>query len=368
MKKYIYILICTVFIPVYLCAINPNDVDYKNFSWKHVATQMPDSWYGTSDAKEVAENVLKYQCEIGGWPKNTSFHKSVNEQEMAQIKATGIGATFDNDATTMEMIFLAKIYAQQPDEKYKKAFEKALNYIFEAQYKNGGWPQFYPYRSGRTVSYSAHITYNDDAMTNVMNLLKNIYQENELYAALSLNEDLIKQSKTSFDKGVECILNTQIVRDGKPTVWCAQHDAVTLAPAKARSYELESFSGDESVDVVMLLMNIENPDEKIIKAIQGAKAWFETHNVKGLRYQKVRNTDGSVCRKLVEDADASLLWARFYDLDTELPFFCSRDGVKRTTVEEISGERQNGYNWYTDAPARFLAVYPEWARKWNVED
>ena len=36
---------------------------------------------------------------------------------------------------------------------------------------------------------------------------------------------------------MECILNTQVKQNGKLTVWCAQHDEHTLAPAKAHEEE-----------------------------------------------------------------------------------------------------------------------------------
>jgi hypothetical protein len=45
------------------------------------------------------------------------------------------------------------------------------------------------------------------------------------------------RARQAIDKGVECILKTQVVQEGKLTVWCAQHDERTLAPAKARAYE-----------------------------------------------------------------------------------------------------------------------------------
>ena len=79
-----------------------------------------------------------------------------------------------------------------------------------------------------------------------------------------------ERCQAAFDKGVECILNTQIIVDGKPTVWCAQHDEQTLQPASARAYELPSFSGAESVGIVQLLMNIDHPSQRVIDAVKGA--------------------------------------------------------------------------------------------------
>ena len=31
----------------------------------------PDAWYATPEARQVAEAILTYQTEAGGWPKNT---------------------------------------------------------------------------------------------------------------------------------------------------------------------------------------------------------------------------------------------------------------------------------------------------------
>ena len=58
------------------------------------------------------------------------------------------------------------------------------------------------------------------------------------------------------------------------------------------------------------------------------------------------------------------MWARFYDLETELPYVCDRDGIKKKSLEEIGYERRNGYSWYTDKPQEVLGKYPVWKAKW----
>ena len=78
----------------------------------------------------------------------------------------------------MEMLFLSKIYKQNPQEKYKIAFLKGLDYLLMAQYENGGWSQFYPLEK----KYSSHITYNDDAMVNVLKVLKEINEQTDFYS------------------------------------------------------------------------------------------------------------------------------------------------------------------------------------------
>lgn len=347
---------------------------YLGKRWGEVATRMPADWYGSEEAKLVAENVMLAQKDMGGWEKNKPYHQAFTEEEKAEYARTKSekGGTFDNGATITELRFLAKVYRQMEDEKYRIAFKKGLNYIFVAQYKNGGWPQYFPVKEANseiqtdhTVPYSMHITFNDNAMVNIMMFLKDVYADNEEFVPLQISKkDKLKAVK-AFDKGIHCFLKTQIIVNGKPTVWCAQHDEVTLTPANARSYELASFSGSESVGIVLLLMGIEHPSKEIIESVKGAKEWFETHKIEGIRIDTEIDQDGKRNRVVVEDKNAPALWGRFYDLETGKPFFCSRDGIKRNTLAEISFERRNGYSWYTGAPEIVLNKYPEWEAKQN---
>ncbi|MGG6549366.1 UNVERIFIED_CONTAM: pectate lyase, partial [Prevotella sp. 15_C9] len=83
----------------------------------------------------------------------------------------------------------------------------------------------------------------------------------------------------AFDKGIECILATQIVTDGQLTVWCQQHDRETLKPASARAYELPSYCSAESAAIVRLLMTLPKPDARIKRAVHGAMKWFDTYKL-----------------------------------------------------------------------------------------
>ncbi|MFK7922646.1 MAG: pectate lyase [Bacteroidia bacterium] len=366
MKRNTLVLVVCLLLSALASLAQSSEPGYLDKKWKQVATQMPETWYGSGEAKIVAENVLLSQKEIGGWEKNKAYHRPFSASEKAhytQDKAE-IGATFDNDATITELRFLAKMYAQIKDERYKEAFERGLEYIFVSQYDNGGWPQFYPLREG----YYSHITFNDDAMVNIMEFLDEIASEKELFAALKLDQLTKTKVRKSFEQGIDCILKTQIKVNDKLTVWCAQHDVKTLAPAQARSYELASFSGAESVDIVLLLMKVANPSPEIIAAINGAVKWFEAHKIEGIKLEQEIDQNGKKNRIVVEDQAAPPLWGRFYDLESSKPYFCSRDGIKKSTLAEISHERRNGYSWYTNAPAKVLQQYPEWQRDWDRTD
>jgi pectinesterase len=335
MKKFSEIILAILVLSFGVHIINAQ-TSISQRSWKHVATQMPDSWYGSDESKAVAENVLLYQRNVGGWPKNLPMHKPLTDKEKAAIlKAKDtLDAILDNDATTTEMKFLARMYNKTGTEKYSAAFKNGLDYILKAQYDNGGWPMFYPLRKG----YYSHITYNDNCVVNIMEMLKDIFNKKPLYLFIE-TEDVVSRAKKAFDKGIDCILKTQIIVKNEPTVWCAQHNEKTLLPARARSYELPSFSGLESVNIIKLLMQLPDPSPAMIKSVQGAVEWLDAHRIKNTRWESFINKDGLKDRRIVSDPKAGDLWARFYDLDTESPYVCDRDGIKKKTLEEIGYER-----------------------------
>lgn len=313
----------------------------------------PEAWYRSEEAKTVANNVLSYQTDSGAWPKNTDTVKRPFTGKRKDLKPT-----FDNGATMDELRFLASCFQATEHKPYQQAFQRGLDYIFIAQYPNGGWPQYYPL----SKQYHRHITFNDGSMVRVMEFLREVAND-PLYTFVAATDR--KKAATAFDKGIDCILRCQIRIDGKRTVWCAQHDEVTLAPATARSYELPSLSGSESVGITRLLMSLEKPNSEMIAAVEGAVAWFEKSAQRGIRIESVKDPEapGGKDKVIVKDAEARPLWARFYDLKNQQPMFCDRDGVPKTSYSAIGHERRNGYSWYgTWAQSLIEKDYPKWKK------
>ncbi|WP_236972626.1 pectate lyase [Membranihabitans marinus] len=364
MMKFIYTtaLFFTFNVVALIAQTNHHTEDYLSLSWDYVASKMPAEWYSSAQALAVADNLLVAQKDVGGWPKNQPFHHEFTDEQKSDFYSgkSEIGATFDNGATITELRFLAKVFSHHKYHEYRKAIENGIEYILEAQYENGGWPQFFPSRRADEVTYSDHITYNDNAMVNIMYFLRDIIEDAKDLKELRLNPFVKRRVQQAYDLGIECILNTQIVDRGQPTVWCAQHDAVTLAPAKARSYELESFSGAESIRIIKFLMSIDQPSDRIVAAIDGAIQWLEDVKIEGVKVEKIRNKDGELDRFVFSDPNAKPLLARFYDLKTRKPFFCDRDGVKKHRLADIGYERRNGYSWYTSYPSELVS---EWKNR-----
>lgn len=311
------------------------------------------------EACRIGEQVLMWQRVTGGWPKNVDMTVPLTDSlrhEVLLQKSRLNDSTTDNGATSQQLTFLAYLYHYTKDARFQAGFIRGVEYLLSGQYPNGGWPQFWPEKK----NYQWHITYNDDAMINTMTLLRDIALQKTPYDGDLTTEQLRKRLQKAFDKGVECILATQIVVDGKPTIWCQQHDHETLLPTPARAYELASFCPVESAQIIRLLMEIPNPSELICKSIHGAMNWLEGHQLKGIRIEQFQNEEGKRDIRVVEDEDATPIWARFYDLESEKPFFCDRDGIPRSQLSEIGYERRTGYSWYNARPAQLFPLYEKW--------
>ncbi|WP_281226237.1 pectate lyase [Flavobacterium aquiphilum] len=358
MKKIKIVIVLAVLIGLNTCLYS----QISNQKWPSIINDKEPSWFATNEAKEVAENVLLYQRNIGGWPKNIQMQNPLTpaeKQKLIALKADTKEVTTDNGATCQEMLFLSKMYAQVPDERYKNAFLAGVDYLLKAQYENGGWPQFYPLKKG----YYTHITYNDNSMANIMNVLKEVAEKTDYYS-IKAPDATAEKAQKAFNKGIDCILKTQYKQNGVLTAWCAQHDEVTLLPANARAFELASLSGQESAKLVLLLMSVKNPSPEIITAVNSAVAWFEKTKITDLREERVPVPNSKIMEKvMVKDPNASPLWARFMELSDNTPFFCDRDGIKKATLAEIGQERRVGYSWYTNQPKEVLKKYENWKKK-----
>lgn len=308
----------------------------------------------------LADKMLLYQCNNGGWPKQL-HDKSVVRYDLPltpvlleKIKATSpLHATIDNKATTREINALVSAFRQTANPAYLKAAEKGIDYLLQAQYANGGWPQYYPDKS----LYRAEITFNDDAMVNVLLVMLHIVKGQQGFELV--DPSYKSKAADALKRGVDCILKTQVIQQGRPVIWAAQYDENTLIPAKARAFEPASLSTSESVGIIRLLMKLDQPSAAVKKAIKHAIDWFEAHQIKGFRFDK--SGDGG--NALIAD-HAAVCWARFYDLQTNRPLFGDRDGSVKYDLTEISAERRNGYAWYGDFAYKLLTTeYPKWAKK-----
>jgi PelA/Pel-15E family pectate lyase len=349
--------------------------DWMLVNWGSAMRQQP-LWYQTDEAARIADQLVLYQKVNGGFEKNSDLSLILTQTEKDKITSTKSNiseTTIDNGTTYTQLAYLAKLITgslqktspPSNHQKHLEAFFKGFDYLLSSQYANGGFPQFFPLKEG----YYTHITYNDDAMIGILHFLKDIAEKKDDYKFV--DEERCAKAEQSIAKGLEVLLKTQVKVDGVKTVWCAQHDEVTLEAAPARNFEPISLSGSESVGIVKYLMEIKNPSPEIINAIESAVKWFEKSKITGIQIETMplKDSPRGFDRIVVEDKDAPPLWARFYDILTNRPIFMGRDKVAKNSLMEIEIERRTGYNYYTNQPQKLLEVdYPKWKAKLRIKN
>jgi PelA/Pel-15E family pectate lyase len=374
--KFLYLLVCLLLqINTHAQLYEYKAIDTKPFAdaahhWYDIfekenviAPQKNQPRYKPEEIENIADNILLYQKSNGGWPKNYDILAILTEQrKQALIQAKDIlNTTFDNGTTWSHVECLAKVYSATNNKKYKTACLKGFEFILAAQYANGGWPQYFPLKK----DYSKYITYNDDVFAGIMGMLKDVNDEQSWYQFL--DKSYRKRLVQAFEKGIDCIINTQIKDNGKLTAWCQQHDEQTLEPTWARAFEPPAICNGESADVVLLLMQIKNPGKKVINAVQNAVAWFNESKILNTRQKiipvPVDTTEFTISKTdkiIVTDPAAPPIWTRYYELKTHRPMFCNRGKKIVYSLAEVERERRDGYGWYNYAPQKVLELYKSW--------
>lgn len=275
------------------------------FSARSVALDRDLGWYLSADAQSIADNVVSFQTPAGGWGKNLDMSKG----------------------------------PRRPGEKYGP--DNLSRFLSPGDFDTPKEPDW---------NYIG-------TMIQVMDIMHQVARGSSEYAFVS--KDLRDRAAESFERGMHCILATQIVSAGKLTVWAQQYDALTLKPVSARNYEMPAESSGESAELlIMLIDDLPQPTAKERESIRAAVAWFKKTAIYGKTYFRI--IDG---RGLIDSPGAGPIWARYYQIDTEIPIFGDRDKSIHDDVSELSRERRNGYSWFGAAPERALDHYEKWAQQ-----
>ena len=149
-------------------------------------------WYRDKEARHIADGIVSFQTPAGGWCMNTDFTKEPrvpgemfaaykwvhpastnsagpNDAEADEPEWNHVG-TLDNNATTTELRFLAKVITANPttNTAWQKAFFRGVEYLFAAQFPNGGWPRVWPLQG----NYCDAISFDSGAMLHALELMQ----------------------------------------------------------------------------------------------------------------------------------------------------------------------------------------------------
>jgi len=315
--------------------------------------------YSPQQYIEIADNFIAYQNQDGGWPKNIDWLAILNTDSVySSLKESYKRSTLDNRNTFPQIEYLSDVYRLSGEDRFKNSVLKGLQYLLDTQKNNGGW---------RGWDVDA-VTFNDDVTTGALELFRNIVQGDESFTWL--DTEYKEQIRQGFEKGIRLVLDCQIIQNGVKTAWAQQHDNETLIPVKARTFELPGITANESCEIILLLMGIENPSQDIIESVKCAVDWLQKVQVKGIRVQRIPLSEDQIINHeypydnvVVEDIDAKPLWARYYEIENNTPFMCTRAGQKVWKLSDVNAERRTGYAWYGYWPVKVLEAFPEWLQK-----
>ncbi|QAY77463.1 pectate lyase [Sphingosinicella sp. BN140058] len=329
------------------------------------------SWYGGTEARAVADTIVSFQTPAGGWSKNQDRaiaprrpgQRFANDAETMDPDRSNFDApadrfwtfvgTLDNDATTTEMRFLARVAEQLPAAeaaRYRASFVKGVRYLLAAQYPNGGWPQNWPLEGG----FHDAITFNDNAVAHAATLLQEVAAGGARYGFVPA--DLRRQAARAADRGIAIIIRAQVRIGGTLAGWPQQVDPLTLAPSSARNYEPQSIASAETTDILLFLMQQPRPSSAVNAAIRGGIAWLKA---KAIYNQAWTHTPEG--RKIVPQQGAGPIWSRNYSITTGQPIFGDKDKSIHDDVNFISIGRRNGYNWYVTSPQQAIDAFAKWS-------
>ena len=333
-----------------------------NFIYDQLETYK--SWLSTASGdaaklsadRGLADRMLTWQLPNGGFDKRgvagyaAAWNGSAPRSAWTGANGVEVG-TIDNDATVTEIMFLADVYKRSSGSTYRDGARRALDFILTMQYASGGFPQVLPAREN--VAYSSYVTFNDDAMARALVLLLQVTRQVPPLDGDLFTADQRTRAATAITRGVAYILAAQIVQSNVKTVWCAQHDPTNYAPLGARSYELPSKSGKESVGVIGFLMTQPQTTE-VAAAVHAAIAWFKSDAVRKADTAYVSRPSSSTDDNYnpIQSRSGSTMWCRFYEVAQDRCFFSGRlptdnpPGTgKQYDIMDIEPERRYGYEW-----------------------
>lgn len=281
-----------------------------------VGEMLLDAWRATKDpvyieqAKRVADALIWGQHPAGGWHYLIDFDMSGirNWYDTVATKCWGWeeyyhyygNCTYDDDVTTGATRFLLGLYIETLDPAYRPPLDKALGFILESQYPNGGWPQRYPisreFSKDGIPDYTAWHTFNDMAIHNCIMVLWQAWEK--------LGDERYREAAR---RGMDFYIISQYAEP--QAGWCEQHD-LDLMPVQARSYEPASIDTRATSRNIMDLQQYYTMtgDRRYLAPILPAIRWMEQ----------------SVTATVPGEA---LTHARRYEPGTNRPLYTHREGT-----------------------------------------
>lgn len=265
-------------------------------------------------AMAVGDALATTQLAVGGWrmrqPVTDEWADETVPDDVAAYQRGAFADLDDSRSQGPARFFIELVRDGSTSEHHREALDRALQMLLDAQYPSGGWPQIYPPPENEN-DYRRYHTLNDASMPNTMLVLL------EAWRTFGEQEHL-----DAVVRGADWLLDVRL----PGAAWAQQYydDFVTGPmipnhPAPARWFEPMAITASESGAAMNVLTEVwlETGDEKYIEPFDEIVAWYE----------RSRLADGR--------------WARFYELHTNRPLYCTPERIITHSDESL----RQGYGW-----------------------
>ena len=302
-----------------------------------------DAYHATGDefyydnAACVARCIMQGQLPCGGWnymfdlePEDslTQWYETVGRQawRLEEFQHYYGNATFDDGVTKHCAEFILRMYLEKHDDAFLPSLKKAIDFVLQSQYANGGWPQRFPLMYDHPfkgkADYSSFVTLNDNVMVDNIDFLMQCYT--------SLGMENLKQP---ILKAMNLLRGLQ---QPKPLAgWADQYTPDDLKPAHARSYEPRSVNTGTTANMVLKMMEFYKltGDSKYLDGIKDAIDFLESLKLPQELVTKVR-------RAPLQEGE--ILVPRFINPDNGRPMYVHRKGSNVANGDYFTDENPEG--------------------------
>lgn len=303
-----------------------------------------DCYHATGDeyfyesAVEVTDAIIAAQHPSGGWNYLHDFdgEESIkrwydtigkNGWRLEEFHHYYGNATFDDAGTSEASQLLLRMYLEKRDERFAEPLERAVRFVLDSQYDNGGWPQRFPFVEDAPAlhgrpDYTRYVTFNDDVAGENIKFLLMVWQ--------TLGD---QRARDCIDRAMEVFIETQ--QPAPQAGWGLQHRLSDLKPVGARSYEPDALVTSTTAGNISLMLDFYEwtGDTRFLERIPEAIEWLES----------VRLAPGDI-----------VMPGREYPTFIEI-------GSNRALINHRRGSNVVNGEYYQDYdPAKAIAHYSQW--------
>ncbi len=274
------------------------------------------------DLARYAGRALAWgQRKQGGWDHRVDV-EGLTPDATAPDRRSG-HSTFDDDITQGAIKFLMQLDDELDEQWLSDSVRLALQFVMEAQFDNGAWPQWYPLRGG----YHDYYTYNDNSINDCILVMLDAHRRYD-------EPDYLRSAR----RGGDFIIASQFPA---PQSGWAQQYSHDLKAAWARSFEPPGVCSAATARNMRTLVDVYlyTGDEKYLDPIADAIDWLQRSKL-----PPDAVSEGEVGRRVGGQA---AFWARLYEVETNRPVYGDRENPRKMIydIRDVSRRERDSYGW-----------------------